>query len=206
MVSANAGRHLGVIKHTGGAEEGGAGVAAGDGHDGGHHQVLDEGARHDDLHALGDGGHVEARRVHILHHVLRKRAVGAEELKVARLPSGLGLLVKHICRECGLERVLELDVLVLVLLFIVNDNVVHVLDLGLGHHGGRAHPVELADLGGALEHLHGVGVVRDLVPEWATGKRASARCRGAEAGLGCASPSTHGVEVKTPRPRKPRAS
>lgn len=40
---------VGADLHVSGAKEGGAGVAAGDGHDGGHHEMLNEGARNDDL-------------------------------------------------------------------------------------------------------------------------------------------------------------
>jgi hypothetical protein len=59
----------------------------------------------------------------------------------------------------GLEGLLDGDVDVLVLLLVVDDDVVHVAGKSaLGLDLGRAHAVELADLGRALEHLHGVGV------------------------------------------------
>lgn len=168
-------RGVGGDLHVGGAEERGAGVAAGDGHDGGHHQVLNEGARDDNLHG---------RRFFKIGRIVTEGRTGGRAI----LAEGLEIVVRvifrvnNLRRKRGLERVEEANVLVLVLLLVVDDDVQGVLGEGVGLDDGRAHAVELADLGGALEHLHGVGVVGDLVPagagEGVSGWRAQRRSQG----------------------------
>ena len=174
---------VGADLHVRRTEEGGAGVAARDAHDGGHHQVLDERARDDDLkrqpvtsgnfgrdRSRGEGnGHVGSlvlsvrceRRDDVLGGVGAREGgleLGAEVVDGAGGPIGLR------AKREG-EGLLDGDVNMLVHLFVVDDDV-HVvrrkvlLDV---EHLGRLHAVELAHLGGALQHLHGVGVVGDLV-------------------------------------------
>lgn len=76
----------------------------------------------------------------------------------------------------------------LVLLLVVDDDVHVVGRKGAGDALGRRHAVELADLRGALQHLHGVGVVVDFVrrarehAEAAEGARLVARDALLEAG------------------------
>lgn len=77
---------------------------------------------------------------------------------------GAGRVQCHEARR--LARLGERDVLVLVLLFVEDDDVQESDVLGSGgvgpSDGRRAHVVELAHLRGALQHLHGVRVVRDV--------------------------------------------
>ena len=171
-----------------------AGVAARDGDDRGHHQVLDEGARNDDGHVneltifddlfgglVGREGvlRVEGTRVDAYILVL-PRNVGrvTEEVETGVIR---GTLVRARHRTQAMhgraERLRGGNVHVAVHLLVVDDNV-HVLagEVGL-HFGfrrvaifrrrgdrlraerlGRGHAVELADLGGALQHLDRVGV------------------------------------------------
>jgi len=172
-----------VQRLTSRAEERGAGVAARDAHDSGHHQVLDEGARDDDLERHpeacldardGDGANLLADGVERLFEV------GLRANKRHRLAVGRGAKVGEkgqvpwvstllLARHGSRHRLLDGDVNVLVHLLVVDDDV-HVVDWqqllairALVPDLGRGHAVELADLGRALEHLHRVGVVGDLV-------------------------------------------
>ncbi len=126
------------------AKERRARVAARDGRHGRHHQVLDEGAHDRDAElALG------------VRHDIRHGGLDARDRLDAR-----GV-------EAGrVHRLLPLDVLELVHLFVVDQDV-HVvlrqLILVLRHDHRRAHAVELADLRRALQHLHAVLVVGHLV-------------------------------------------
>ena len=172
-----------VQKLTRRPEQRRAGVAARDRDHRRHHQVLDEGARDDDLdrvpllgvlNRVGDGLGVNAS-IGIID-------VGERRLRNARLRVLL-LEVRLVAKEAAVERALLVfhavhgrierlahgDVHVLVHLLVVDDDV-HVLagevlgGTGLLLEGlGRGHAVELADLGGALQHLDRVGVVVDLV-------------------------------------------
>ena len=190
-------RGVGGDLHVCWPEQRRAGVAARDGDDRGHHQVLDEGASNDDLDGVpltlanqiddlfgglvGREGvlRVEGTRVDAYILVL-PRNVGrvTEEVETGVIR---GTLVRARHRTQAMhgraERLRGGNVHVAVHLLVVDDNV-HVLagEVGL-HFGfrrvaifrrlgdrlraerlGRGHAVELADLGGALQHLDRVGV------------------------------------------------
>jgi hypothetical protein len=157
--------------HVRRAKERGAGVAARNRHDGRHHQVLDEGARDDDLnrHPLRLAGSGNGRRFairndfHALRHVELLVGLVAEEVDRGRAVTLRVSGVRQVLHG-GPKRLADGDVHMLVHLLVVDDDVVHVgRDRTIGQHLGRGHAVELADLGGALEHLDRVGVVVDLV-------------------------------------------
>jgi hypothetical protein len=127
--------------------------------------VLDEGTRDDHLDRevatplalAGDGVGVAGGQRHARG---QRRAASEEAVLRAQVPAATGgILAMH--RRA--ERLADGDVHVLVHLLVVDDDVVHVLDGGLGLDLGRGHAVKLADLRRALEHLHAVGVVVDLV-------------------------------------------
>ena len=177
----------GVQTLTGRAEERGARVATRDGHDSRVHQVLNEGARDDDfervpralrdtcdvlldLRRVGERSHPVASGCSVTFvggHARRdgRRRLGTLHRSpecVTRRPGEGGLQSSGLgCAERGeRERLLERNVDVLVHLLVVDDDV-HVVARELGSrvkHLGRGHAVELADLGGALEHLDAVGV------------------------------------------------
>lgn len=171
-------RGVGGDLHVRRAKERGARVAARDRHDRRHHQVLDEGTRDDHLDRepfacwLVQLGSDLLRRLainkafdrsqvaHGGHLVLLNPSIVAKE---GERGSCLGADdVLHVLHG-GLERLADGDVHVLVHLLVVDDDVVHVGGVILGLHLGRGHAVKLANLGRALQHLHAVGVIVDLV-------------------------------------------
>lgn len=175
-----------VQKLTRRAKQRRAGVAARDRDHRRHHQVLDEGARDDDLDrvplrcldvasrfdAIGNLFGIQVSLV-VRQVRVRRNArllVLPHEILLASKEAAFGRALRVPLAVHGrLERLAHGDVHVLVHLLVVDDDV-HVLAgevlggaLLLLEGLGRGHAVELADLGGALQHLDRVGVVVDLV-------------------------------------------
>jgi hypothetical protein len=164
-----------VHEHVSRPEQRRAGVAARDRDHRRHHQVLDEGARDDDLdgvpvalgnldgdvvgiHSVTVDGESFCRDSHLLV-LLPDVSLVAKEVEASVAARHVRLVLHG-----RAERLARGDVHVAVHLLVVDDDVevlrgevdgLALVDLeGLG----RGHAVELADLGGALEHLDGVGV------------------------------------------------
>lgn len=151
-----------------------AGVAARDRDHRRHHQVLDERARDNDLDgvpvAIGDGvgnlfdgftGLESAVGEANLSVLLLDVFLVTEKVNAAR---NVRILLRTLAVHGRLERLARGDVHVAVHLLVVDDDVevlareVRPTALLRAKGLGRGHAVELADLGGALEHLDAVGV------------------------------------------------
>ena len=171
-------RRVGGDLHIRWAVQGGAGVAARHGGDGGEHVVLDERTRNHDAALQDDTGFDDSD-----HAVNVRDIIGA--ISVLIPGSGDGLLVSldgisnlgesSIATQCrfdvdvgasarGVEGLLKRNVSELVRLLVVDEQV-HVGSrerLLVVEDGGRGHAVELANLRRALQHLHAVLVIRNL--------------------------------------------